>query len=444
MAFTSFSGHKSTALVVILIMITCSAIAVIPVSAATKYIGGSPSFSASVVGINEFVPGQDATISILVKNSGTSTMKQLNQGTIEAEDLPTTAKFVTIGLSSDNDAIIVKTDSQMIGDIPAGGDGVIVTFNTKISTIATTGEYQLPLAIGYKFLDPTLQEKADVYEYTYTTANDTLPITLKIKPQVKIEVLEATPDPMSTGTEGYLHLKIRNSGLENGTMAVVKLVRSGKSAIIPTDSTVYIGDFPSGGIASCQYKIAASSDATGQTYPVDIIVSYMNHEGTVVTSAPETIGIPVNTKTGFTVISPVPSIAAGSGGMIEVQYRNDGNSTAFATQSRISPHGSVTINYNTAYLGDIKPGESATARYEVLVDGAAEPQEYTFDSTVRFRDALGNSQKSDTIPVAIKVLPAKTGTVAGIPIFILIPGIILVILVACIGFWISRGRKRLQ
>jgi hypothetical protein len=444
MAFTSFSGHAGTALIMILVMITCSAVAVTPVSAATKYIGGAPSFSASVVGINEFVPGQDATISILVKNSGTSTMKQLNQGTIEAEDLPTTAKFVTIGLSSDSDAIIIKTDPQMIGDIPAGGDGVTVTFNAKISTNATTGEYQLPLAIGYKFLDPILQEKADVYEYTYTTADDTLPITLKIKPEVKIEVLEATPDPLSTGTEGYLHLKIRNNGQENGTMAVVKLIRNGKSAIIPTDSTAFIGDFPSGGIASCQYKIAASSDATGQTYPVDISVSYTNREGTVVTSAPETIGIPVHTKTQFTVISPVPSMAAGSEGIIVVQYRNDGNTTAYATQSRISPHGAVTIGDNTAYLGDIKPGESATASYDISVDGAAESQEYSFDSTLRYRDALGNSQESDTIPVAIKVLPAKTGTVAGIPTTILIPGIIFVLLVTVIGLWISRGRKRLQ
>jgi hypothetical protein len=444
MAFTRLSGHTGAALAVVIIMITCSAFAITPVSAATKYTGGNPSFSASVVGINEFVPGQDATISILIKNTGTSALKQLNQGTIQAEDLPTTAKFATIGLSSGSDAIIIKTDPQMVGDIPVNGNGVTVRFNAKISTNATTGEYQLPLEIGYKYLDPILQEKADVFEYTYITANDTLPITLKIKPQVKIEVLEAVPDPMSTGTEGYLHLKIRNNGLENGTKAVVKLIRSGKSAIIPTDSTVFIGDFPSGGIASCQYKIAASSDATGQSYPVDIIVSYTNREGAVVTSSPETIGIPVNTKTSFTVISPVSSMVAGSEGTILVQYRNNGNTTAYTAQSRISPHSTVTIADNTAYLGDIKPGESATARYEVAVDGAAEIQDYTFDSTVRYRDALGNSQESDTISVTIQVLPAKAGTVAGIPIALLIPGIIIVILVAGLGYWIYRGRKRLQ
>jgi hypothetical protein len=442
MAFTSFSGNTSAALAMIILLI-CSAAIVAPVSAATKYLGGSPSFSASVIGINEFTPGQDATISILVKNSGVNIMKQLDQGTIEAEDLPTTAKFVRIGLTSGSDEIVIKTDPQMVGDIPTGGDGVTVKFNAKISTNATTGEYQLPLAIGYEYPRVIQQENAEIFEYTYNTANDTLPVTIRIKPEVKIAVIETVPDPLSTGTEGYLHLKIKNTGPENGSMASVKIVRSGNGAVIPTDSTAFIGDFPSGSIADCRFKIAASTDATNQTYPVDVFVSYTNHEGTVVTSEPETIGIPVNAKTSFSVVSPVPSVAAGSHSIIEVQYRNDGRLTAYATQSQISPHGAVTIGNNVAYLGDIQPGESAIARYDVQVDGTMEPGEYAFDSKLRFRDALGNSQESDTVPVNLQILPAKTGTVAGLPVTIVVAGIILVIIAAGIVLLANRRRKKL-
>jgi hypothetical protein len=437
----SFSGHTGAALAVIL-LIAWSAVVVFPVSAATQYLGGSPAFTASVAGVNEFVPGQDATITLLVKNNGLNAMKQLDKGTIEAEDLPTTAKFVTIGLTSDADAILIKTDPQMFGAIPAGGTGVPVQIQLKISANATDGEYQLPLMISYKYLRVIPQEQADVYEYTYTTAKDTVPVTIRIKPEVKIEVIEVVADSLSAGTEGYLSLKIRNAGPENGTMASVKLARSGSSAVIPTDATVYIGDFPSGGIVDCRYKIAASNNAINQTYPVDVLVSYTNREGAVVTSKPETIGVPVNAKTRFTIISTVPSVTAGSTSTIEVRYRNDGSSTAYATQSQISPHGSVTIDDNMAYLGDIPPGESGTARYEVRADGAADPKEYTFDSTLRYRDTFGNSQESETIGVTLQILPANTGTVAGIPILTVAIGIILVVIAAGIGLLAYQRRMR--
>jgi hypothetical protein len=439
MTSTSFSGVTGAAFVMILLCV-CSAAMVVPVSAATKYLGGSPSFSASVAGVNEFVPGEDATISILVKNSGVSTMKQLDLGTIDAEELPTTAKFVTIGLTSPNDAITVKTDPQMVGTIPSGGTGIITSFRAKISMNATTGEYILPLTVSYQYPRVIRQEKADVFEYTYTPVNETLPITLRIKPVVKIAVLEAVPDPLGVGTEGYLRLKVQNTGPETGRKATVKIVRSGSSAIIPTDSTAYIGDFPSGGVTECRFKITASSEATNQTYPLDVLVSYTDSEGAIVSSNTETIGIPVNAKPSFTVTSPVPAITAGSHATIRVNYRNDGNSTVYAAQSRVTPHGLVTIDDNTAYLGDIPPGASVTANYDIAVDSSAAPGEYVFDSKLRFRDVLDNSQESDTIGVKIQVLPAGAGLSSGT----IVAGIILIAIAAGIGLLAYQRRKKLQ
>src|SRR5512145_2933283 len=110
------TGSSGTARVLVALL-ACMALMVIPAFAATKYTGAAPSFSAEVTGVNEFAPGQDATISIIVKNSGILPMKQLNVGTIESEDLPNTAKFVTLGLSSDNKDLSIRTDPQMVGDI---------------------------------------------------------------------------------------------------------------------------------------------------------------------------------------------------------------------------------------------------------------------------------------------------------------------------------------
>jgi hypothetical protein len=416
------SGYRRIAIAIIA-LILCSAAAA-PVFAATRYTG-SPEFSAAVTGVNEFAPGQDANVRILVKNTGLNSLTQLDHGTIDPEDLPTTAKQVTVGLASGNDDIIIKTDPQMVGNIQGSGNPVTVNFKAKISENATSGEYQVPLTIRYQYLRPIEQEVADTFRFTYTTAEDTIPITIRIKPQVKIEILQVTPEPMTSGSEGYIDLKIQNAGPENGRMATVKLLRNGNSPVIPTDGTVFIGDFPSGGIAGCRYKVSIAKDAMNKTYPVDIAVTYTNREGAIVTSQSTTTGIPVYGKTPFTIISPVPGLTPGSGSTIEVRYRNDGVATAYNAQARLTPHNPVSSIANTAFLGDLKPGESATARYEVQVDSAAAAQEYVFDSSIRYRDAFENSQESDTIPVAIDVTPGTSnGLLVNLILFIGITAII--------------------
>ncbi|MDD1683717.1 MAG: S-layer protein [Methanoregula sp.] len=429
------SGVSGIALV-LLTQLACSILIATPASAVTQHLGDGPSFTAMLAGNNEFVPGADTTITLLVKNTGLNAMKQVAMGTIEPEDQQNTAKTITISLASAGDAVIIKTDPQMVGDI-RGGNSVTVHFRAKISENATEGEYQLPLTLQYRYLRVIVQEKADVFEFTYNEARDTLPITLRIKPRVKAEVIEAVPEGLTVGSDGFLNLKVKNAGLENGTMASVKLLRNEKSPIIPTDSTLFIGDFPSGSIVAGRYKVSVSKDATNQTYPVDLVVSYTNREGTMVTSSVTTVGVPVNAKPAFSVISAVPEVPGGTGKVIEVQYRNDGNVMVYAAQARLALHDPVPMGDNTAYLGDIAPGESEVARFNVQADGAADPGVYSFDSTIRYRDVSGTSLESDTIPVQLNVMPAAGGISA-----LAIAGCIIVIIVICVVFLVYRQKNK--
>ncbi len=177
---------------------------------------------------------------------------------------------------------------------------------------------------------------------------------------------------------------------------LLKIVRNGASPIIPTDSSVFIGDFPHNGTVTCRYKVAISSEAEKQTYPVDVVVMYENRDGDVVTSASETIGIPVGGKTGFAITSGTVQVVQGSQSVIQVEYQNNGTTIAYHSQARLSAVEPFKSSDDTAYLGDLKPGEKATAHYQISVDDAAVAKEYTLDTEVRYRDALDNSQVSDT------------------------------------------------
>jgi hypothetical protein len=410
-----------------------------PVMGVTTYLGGHPQMSALISGVNEFSPGQDATIKIIVQNSGVQNLQFVNSGTISRDDLLTTAKTVSVGLSAGNAPIIVKSDPQTVGDIKSN-EIRTVAITTKILPNATEGEYQIPLTISYTYLAAADQPASDTLQSNYQRTSETVPITIKIKPQVKVDVIEAVPENLVVGSEGYLDLKIRNAGSEDGKKATVKLIRNGASPIIPTDSSVFIGDFPHNGTVTSRYKVTISGDAEKQTYPVDVVVTFENRDGDVVTSDIETIGIPIGGKISFAITSGPVQVVQGSQNVIQVEYQNTGVTTAYNAQARLSVVDPFTSTDDTAYLGDLKPGQTATARYQMSADDTAAVKDYTLDTEVRYRDALDISHGSDIIhvPVQVQPKPASAGIMQALPIFV-------VIALICIGagyyFLVMRKKK---
>lgn len=400
-----------------ILLILCLCL-IAPVMAGTKYMAGSPVLSAYISGTNEFSPGDDVQLSVVIQNTGLNEFKFVQSGIVNVDDLPNTAKFVTVGLNAGSAPLVIKSDPQMLGDLKGGTDANAV-FTTKINSDAAAGSYMLLLTINYTYLYQAEQYGIDTIQYTYKQTEESIEIPLKIKSDVSIDVLSAVPEHLNVGTEGYLNLKIKNTGAEDGTKAIVKILRNGNSPIVPTDSSVYIGDFPSGSTAECRYKVSIASDAERQTYPVDVVVVYRNNEGDFVTSRSDTVGIPVGGKVDFMIISPPAEMNPGNKKIISVEYKNTGETTIYSAQSRISAVDPFTSNDDIAYLGDLKPGESAIASYEVSVDRSATIKEYGLDSEIRYRDALDNTYLSDTMKVNVKVnSPAGLTAVLSNPIYI--------------------------
>ena len=397
---------------VVVLLILTAVFCITPALGADKYLGGAPEISAYLSGVNEFSPGQDATITVVIQNSGTNAVVFTNQGTLTPVDLPTTAKLVTVGLSSGGAPINITTNPQNLGDIQSPGT-TTASFSAKITSDATLGVYTLPLTIQYKYLSNSLanQPTSETLQYQYTPVSVTIPLTIKIKPVVQIDVLKADAPDLVVGMEGYVNLTIKNIGYEDGTQATVTILRNGNSSVIPTDDNVYIGDFPRNGIVTCLYKVAVSSDAQQQSYPIDVEVTYTNAEGDTVTSAIDTVGVPVENKLSFIVSSPPAVITQGATSVIAVEYQNTGTMTAYQAQARLSAVDPLSSSDTLAYLGDILPGGNVTAQYTISAASGAAPGTYALDTEVRYRDALDNSQISDTFkaPVIVVEHPASMG-----------------------------------
>jgi hypothetical protein len=424
----------------IIIVLALCMVMIAPALAGTKYMSGNPDLSAYISGSNELSPGKDVSLTIVVQNTGLNEFKFVQSGIVDRDDQPNTAKFLTVTLLPGDAPLVIKSDPQMLGDLK-GASSANAVFSTKVKSDAKAGTYNLPVLLNYTYLYTAEQYGVDTIQYSYKTQNVNLSIPVRIKADVAIDVLSSSAEYLNVGTEGYLNMKIKNIGSENGSKAIVKITQSGNSPIVPTDSSVYIGDFPSGSVVDCRYKVSVAKTAEQQTYPVDVTVVYQNSDGDYVTSRADTIGVPVGGKVAFDIVSPAPEMNPGNKKVMTVVYKNTGATPIYSAQARISAVDPFTSNDDIAYLGDLQPGQSATANFVVTVDKAATIKEYGLDSEIRYRDALDNTYISDTMKVKVNVsAPTGLTSLLSNPIYLSI----VIAAIIGIAYLVYHYRKKTQ
>jgi len=397
--------------------------------------GGKPRALSVYIGSNEVGPGDTVQLKVVIENKGVNQFKFIQSGIIERDDLPNTAKFLTISIAPGDAPVVIKSDPQMLGDLK-GSSIASAVFTTKVQSDAGSGTYNLPLTMKYSYLAEAEQYGTDTIQYYYREKNETVNLPITIKPEVKIAVLSQTAEHLNAGSEGYITLQVKNIGHENGKNAILKISRNDMSPILPATGSMYIGDFTADQVISSRFKVSVSSDAEAQTYPLDVLVNYENSEGDQITSDVETIGLLVGKKIDFNVTSPPNTVSPGQKKTITVQYTNTGGATAYNAQARISAVDPFTSNDDTAFLGTFAPGETRDATFEIAVDKSATIKEYALDSEIRFRDALDNSLISD--PMKVRILVEKENSLLGNPL--VLAGVAAVVILA--GYLIYRQRTK--
>jgi hypothetical protein len=412
------------------------ALLVVPGSAVgTKYLYGNPELSATIAGTNQFAPGAETQLAVIISNSGLNTFKMVGSTINTPDDQPNTAKLVTVALKGTDTPFTIKTDPQFLSDI-VGGASQTATFDVKVADSAEPGTYVLPLEVTYTYLQDA-EDYGDVLRYNYQKKTLTLPLTVRVTPDLQVEILDVRSESLNVGTEGYVYMTLKNIGHDTANKAVAKVTRDDNSPLIPTDGSAYIGTFEPGETVDVKFKVSVADSAEPQSYPLDIAVAYEDYEGKTVTSRSATIGLPVGGKIAFEVVSPTSTLYLGSKSVLEVVYRNAGAATVYNAQARISAVNPFTSSDDTAFLGDLAPGETATARFEMNVDGDGTEKEYGIDSEIRYRDDLDNSKISDTMKVKV-ALERSQGTFFTNPVFL----VVLAAVIIGAGYYIFVYRKK--
>jgi len=422
---------------VILVSIAALLIAVSPASAGEQYMSGSPELSAYLGGTNEYSPGQEVQIAVVVENSGLNQFKFVNTGLVSRDDLPNTAKFLTVTLGAGDSPIIIKSDPQMLGDLKASSKAT-GRFTVRIPADTPAGVYNLPVRLNYTYLQTAEQYGVDTVQNFYKTKEETFEFPVRVKPDVRVSVISSKFRDLNAGTEGSVTLEVKNIGHEDGKKAILTLARNEGSPVVPTEGSAYIGDFPAGGTATAVFRASVSDSAEAQTYPLDVYVRYENSDGDIISSDVETIGVPVGGKIRFVIVSDSESVSPGQKKTIRVQFRNTGGATAYQAQARVSMVDPFSSSDDTAYLGDVAPGEIKEAAFLVSVDKTATLKKYGIDAEVRYNDAFDNQVISDPIKLGLTVAE-DSGLVAGLLKNPIVLAVIAAIIIGA-GYVIYRKR----
>lgn len=386
----------------VLIFLVLVACLVTPAMAATKYFNGAPNLSATIAGSDQYTAGSEIQIPVIIENSGISTSYEVATDIVNLSDEPTTAKFVTVAMEPGDAPIVIESDPQMIGDIGSQAKATAL-ISARVNADAAGGTYQVPINISYTQFSYVNQIGFETLQYYYLPYTVTINVPLVIKPEVIPEVLSATSSQLVAGSEGYVNLTIKNVGSLDGSKATIQIIQDNTSPVNPVDSSVYIGDFPAGSTVSTQYKVSVASDAVNNTYPVDVMVIYQDDEGDFVNSSVQTIGLEVGNKVNFTIVSPPLQMSPGSRNMVNVVYKNTGDTTIYSAEARLYIVDPFTSSSDIFYLGDLAPGQTAVATFQVSVASDATIKDYGLDSDIRYNDAIDDTYVSDLITVPVDV-----------------------------------------
>jgi len=400
-------------------------VALSPVMADSKYMTGTPDLNAHISGTNEFSPGDDIYLPVVIENTGLNQFKIVESGIIDANDLSSTAKQLTVTLDPSDAPIVIKADPQVVGDLPGSGTATAM-FHITVSQDAPAGTYQIPVTMDYTYLYRQNQE-GETLAYEYKDASETLLVPMKIKSVLQLALSGVDTENLVAGNEGYVDLTVQNVGYEDGRNAAIIVRQDNQSPFTPTEGSEYIGDFPRGAAVNARFRVLVSGNALQKTYPLTVMVNYKNAEGDYVNSEPETIGVPVGGKVQFSVTPVSASVLPGEKSVVVVQYQNTGGATAYNAQARITAVDPFTTDDDTAFLGTMAPGDIRRAAFDISVANGATAKAYGVDSVVIYQDSLDNQVTSDHVNVNVQIIPAP-----GIVSLIVLPVIIVIALAAVV------------
>ena len=265
---------------------------------------GEPELSASVMGYSEFENGEKSRIFIRLTNEGqvigfeNENIPTLTNETMDAkkelylEDDATTAINIQVTLKSNN-GVPVRISSGPVqgGFLRRYETSRPMGFDIEIFDNAQSGIYELNLYLTYQYQKDVRVEgyPDENVDYWYTKKNQTLPIYIKVKPNVNF-VIDNVRSQLVPENEGVVYITYKNTGTEAAEDALADI--SVTKPFTVTDNQEFVGILKPGDSYEAQYSIEVDKTAIPKTYWIETKLEYKDRsDGAIETVV---LKVPVN------------------------------------------------------------------------------------------------------------------------------------------------------
>jgi hypothetical protein len=414
----------------------------IPINAADEIVS---ELNAAVVGLAEYSPGDDGVAQISIQNN--NKLGEINYSAVQAglSSYFGSAVSLTATLSKEFAPVEIKTGQVLLGTLNSGATTPPIPFNIKISDNASAGDYYLTLTMTYRTLKTTSSDDdSKKFKTEWAERTDVKKVKINIKSkkeeamdqQLDFKIARVDAEKFAPGDTGAIQLRVQNNktiekidssamqsnlsqdyGAASGLMAHLD---QGNAPFSIKTKDVLLGTLPAGqATPALPIMVEVEDNAPAGTYPVHVSINYRTLKSTSIEdgdpqlkwssgSASQDISIEIKEKLlEFEVVNVTSDLTPGTKNEIQVTFRNKGNKKAQDASVKLSAASPLSMTDNTAYLGTLQGGESASGTFGLKVMGDSILKEYSLDASVQYVDSKGDKVSSDVIKVPVTVNKPK-------------------------------------
>lgn len=223
---------------------------------------------------------------------------------------------------------------------------------------------------------------------------------------------------------------------------VIQSLQSGQKAGTPLKYTIKIAKHAPAGEYPLQLKLNYDYQYNVQVYANNIDPQTSQLSGYQTSywyqHANQTIPISFYVKRAadFNITQTKGALnAGGKKEPIEVTYKNLGEDPVTDAVARLSIFKPFSSIDDQAYIGSLASGEERTVVFRVDTDSDATPKDYGINSEIKYADVKGDTVISESMKIPVGVSAAAQS-------FLLPSIVVLVLIVAAIGYIYNKRRQR--
>jgi sialidase-1 len=343
------------------------------------YVKGSPDLSVEVAQ-PDVTPGRTNRVTLQVINDG-----EVDVGSPQTREVVTTARNVRLSAEAEDSPLTVETGTLALGAITETRPRE-VPLAVTVPNGTEAGTYEVEVELEYSY---TYKVDAGVsYDLSKTVTAD---VELEVSNDARFRIVDVTTDAQ-VGDRGTLNTTIKNVGATAAYDATVALESSSSNLALGqrASDAALIGSIEPGEEVTVPYSVSFTPTAPVREYALSGQVSFETPDGLTRADQGLTAGVTPLTEQTFDIEDVESTLRVGEDGELTGTVVNTGPVAADNVVIQYADTaGNLIPIEQSAAVGSVASGESASFTLPISVGGEAEPGLRTVDVVVQYRNDDG-------------------------------------------------------